>query len=204
VLQALEGLRPLTISRRHINVENSDKTVRRVFDASSLALRSPRHSAGDGVIARGRSMAQQILGDAGNALEKTAQICLSPSVPPDTVVEDHISRCNKLLQCPSTGEPAATSKRRCKLSPGVQVRQVDVADLCLLVPVEHGVDGLGKLGAAGLVDATCINPSELETMLGREGEGLLDFAMSFPELDCGSPRCWKVTSSSSHAWERIA
>jgi len=39
----------------------------------------------------------------------------------------------------------------------MRVAQVDVAHLRLLIPVKHRVNGLGKLGTAGLIDtnSTC-------------------------------------------------
>jgi hypothetical protein len=39
------------------------------------------------------------------------------------------------------------------------VGKIGVANLSPCIPIEHGVDGLGELGTARLVDATSINPA---------------------------------------------
>ena len=37
--------------------------------------------------------------------------------------------------------------------------------MCLAIPFKHGVDGLGQLGAAGFVDAACVDPDPVVAVL---------------------------------------
>jgi hypothetical protein len=44
------------------------------------------------------------------------------------------------------------------------ISEINVAFCCTPVPSKHAVDGLLKLGAARLVDATCVHPKVLQTI----------------------------------------
>lgn len=46
----------------------------------------------------------------------------------------------------------------------IEMQKVNESDLTHLVPPKHGVDGLGKLGAAGLVDAANVHPDVRDRM----------------------------------------
>ena len=45
-----------------------------------------------------------------------------------------------------------------------ELKRSNQAHLRLLVPVEHGVDGLGQIGAAGFVDAASVNPAVINAL----------------------------------------
>ena len=55
------------------------------------------------------------------------------------------------------------------------VVQVGIANLGFGIPLEHGVDGFGKLGTAGLVDAASIDPYPVITVVKRNIASLFDF-----------------------------
>lgn len=55
------------------------------------------------------------------------------------------------------------------------VVQVDIANLGFGIPLEHGVDGFGKLCTAGLVDAASIDPYPVITVVKRNIASLFDF-----------------------------
>ena len=82
-------------------------------------------------------------------------------------------RCQELLQSPAALEPAAAADQMTHVEHAgtlhVEIIQhhthnardageVDVADGGVTVPCEHGIDGLGELGAGCLVDAACVDP----------------------------------------------
>src|SRR4051812_20244444 len=55
---------------------------------------------------------------------------------------------------------------------------MDVANLGLSIPMEHGVDGLAQLGAAALEDTAGIHPGVLKTVAECLAACLMDFVMS--------------------------
>ena len=57
----------------------------------------------------------------------------------------------------------------------IDVCEVSDADCGLAIPFEHGVDGLGELRAALLVDATCVYPPPVVSEAGRELTEFDDF-----------------------------
>jgi hypothetical protein len=69
-----------------------------------------------------------------------------------------VRRGNELLQRPAAREPAAAGDAGAGLVLlrdhfRGYIRQIGVAHIGVAVPAKHGVDGLGQLGAALLVDA---------------------------------------------------
>jgi len=66
----------------------------------------------------------------------------------------------------------------------VQVCQKDVADGGVLIPAEHGVDGLGELSTRLLVDATGVDPCPAIAVLRGECACFLD--LEKPSLLRGS------------------
>lgn len=97
---------------------------------------------------------------AGDVASSCGQVKSVADKDPFTVVELDIWGCEKLLQGPTSGEPAASSERlRVDALSGLEICEVDVADCGISVPGKHAVDGLGKLGTTGLVDATRVDPN---------------------------------------------
>lgn len=54
------------------------------------------------------------------------------------------------------------------------IGEIRVALLSLSVPSIHGIDGLGELSTAFLIDTTGINPDPLVSSLKRQGTTLVD------------------------------
>lgn len=105
---------------------------------------------------------------AGNAVGSCGQVKSVANKDPFTVVELDIWGCEQLLQGPASREPAATSERlRVDALSGLEIREVDVADIGISVPGKHAVDGLGQLGATRLVDATRVDPNVGVASLSR-------------------------------------
>jgi len=78
-------------------------------------------------------------------------------------VEFDSSRREEFLKRPPPGKPAAVLKGRSWISDRfcvAHILEVNEADHRIFVPAKHGVDSLGELGAAGLVDADCVTRTE--------------------------------------------
>ena len=93
---------------------------------------------------------------------------LVPNHLPVCSEKDYSQRCQHLLKCPASAEPSTP----------VQVIQVsgivlepDVALCGARVPLVHGIDGLGQLGAAAFVDAASVDPCQaIASLLGDFAE----------------------------------
>lgn len=90
----------------------------------------------------------------------------------------------RVLKCPASREPLALlvlpehSFLFIGTSPSLHIGHVDIAYLCVLIPLEHRVDGLRELGAAGLVYTARVNP--LKTL--RPAQEQLDLEKAYNEL----------------------
>jgi hypothetical protein len=60
----------------------------------------------------------------------------------------------------------------------MNVSQIRVAFFGLLIPSKHGVDGFGQLGAAILVDATYVDPGEIESIIASLFAEIFDLSIS--------------------------
>jgi hypothetical protein len=61
---------------------------------------------------------------------------------------------------------------------GGHIGEIGVADFSLLVPPEHRVDCLGKLAAAGFIDAASVNPGVIQAIFQSLVATILDFGVS--------------------------
>jgi hypothetical protein len=78
---------------------------------------------------------------------------------PFSRVEFHLSRCNQLLESPSSLEPVAILEVGSRLVRSSRnIRKIGQAYLSVLVPLIHAIDSLGKFGTARLIDAAGIGP----------------------------------------------
>lgn len=84
---------------------------------------------------------------------------------------------DEFLECPPATEPLARAKSRVVIR--AEVGEKDDADLGFTVPFKHGVDGLGELGTARLVDTTSVDPDvfQPEAHCGFAGPHDLDEAL---------------------------
>ena len=106
--------------------------------------------------------------DLGDTLYKANKIALRASRSPVLGEKLDAERCDELLERPSTAKPPTLAEGGA-LSPmvlsGRDVGEVCVADRCEAVPLVHGVDGFGKLGAAGFVDTAGVDPDVVVAVL---------------------------------------
>lgn len=61
----------------------------------------------------------------------------------------------------------------------MDVSQIRVAFFGLLIPSKHGVDGFGQLSAAVLVDTTCVDPREIESIIASIFTETFDLSISY-------------------------
>ena len=110
--------------------------------------------------------------DLGDALNKVDEIALRADCGPVLREKLHADRRDKLLERPSTAKPPAQVKGgtpSMMVLSGRDVGEICIADLCEAVPLVHGVDGFGKLGAAGFVDTARVDPDVAIAVLSRNG-----------------------------------
>src|SRR5262249_8258215 len=100
---------------------------------------------------------------------------------PAPVKEDEPLWSDEFLQGPPAREPAALLEGRGV--GGLDVDQVGVTHLGIAVPLEHGVDGLGKLGAAALVDAARVDPDISIAVATRLGAAVAHLGEAFLPAD---------------------
>jgi hypothetical protein len=92
-------------------------------------------------------------GDPGDFCNIAFEVVFRAYTGPVLREEINDTGCNELLQSSSSGEPSAITKpvldvensAPTRVEDGVyagDVNEVDVADFCVSVPLEHGVDGL--------------------------------------------------------------
>ena len=91
--------------------------------------------------------------------------------------DDHAGR-DELLKRPATPEPTAPAEPggpHSHVPVGGDIREEGIADLGVAVPVEHRVDGLGQLGAAGFIDTAGVDPDVAVTVAAGDFARLPDF-----------------------------
>lgn len=100
---------------------------------------------------------------------------------PPLVQKDHPRWGEELLECPATSEPCTVPNLFPCGFPAVilllkpeEIGEICVALLSLSVPSIHGIDGVGELSTAFLIDTTGINPDSLVSSLKRQGTTLVD------------------------------
>ena len=115
--------------------------------------------------------------DLGDALNKVDEIALRADCGPVLREKLHADRRDKLLERPSTAKPPAQVKGgtpSMMVLSGRDVGEICIADLCEAVPLVHGVDGFGKLGAAGFVNATGVDPDVVIAVLSCDAACMED------------------------------
>jgi hypothetical protein len=86
---------------------------------------------------------------------------------PSGIVKAYDCSGNRLLQCPTPLKPTTLPKAGLWLQGifvDIDVTEVGLADLSILVPFEHAVDGHAQLCRVRLSDAARIHPSIRETI----------------------------------------
>ena len=164
LLEALERHMALAIQRRHRNAKEAHQAVRAVLDARRVPVRRPRHALRDAEVRERPPQREHRARDRRQRLDGPCIVRLRAEHAPVRPEEEHECGREQLLQRPPAPEPAARGHGACPprlcLYVGREghVAEVGVADLCERVPVKHGVDRLGELRAARLVDAARVDP----------------------------------------------
>jgi hypothetical protein len=181
-LQALESFLALAVQERHVDVEQAQETVRSVFYSRCRAACRPAHASGYARVRCGQLFGQELFGNSGDGLEhwqdtrstrpwrhelvkSTATPCEAfavfvPNDVPISIKEDTAVGREQFLQRPASREPFAFAERTWIV--GTVVVKPYETLVCGFVPLVHGIDGLGKLCAAPLVDAAGVYPGECE------------------------------------------
>lgn len=111
-LQTQKGFAAFSVDQRQVDVEDAEEAVSAVFLALRPAARGPRHAPRDGhFVHRGRVL-EDLLVDAGDAREEGLELRLGADVVPVLVEEGNVSGCDKFLERPAAGEPAALPELR--------------------------------------------------------------------------------------------
>lgn len=155
LLQPKEGILALAVDQRYRDREEAHQAVRRILDPRRHPASRPGHFArhrDDGRI--GPSKDADV--DARDFRQQALEQRLAAEQFPVLGVEDNVPRGDELLQSPPSREPAAVSEFRTEAM--LRIDQVGIADGRPAIPRVHGVDGLGQLRAARLVDAAGIDP----------------------------------------------
>jgi len=83
-LETGEGSVALAVDKGHVDVEDAEEAVGRVFDAGGLSLGGPGHSAGDGYFGEGGGVGEDGFWDAGDAGYEVCEVLFVASVGPVT------------------------------------------------------------------------------------------------------------------------
>lgn len=189
---------PFSIDEWQEHAKDAQQAVHFVLLQRCCALGRPTHSLLNTELAKGLSSqsGDRELGDLMDFLLQGR----SGTQPLALIVEElDARRRQELLQCPTTGKPAAASKG---FSPSCgkgfsvgdfvryrHVRQVYVALGCKLVPAKYRVNRCAELITGRLVDTACIHPAVLEVVrcssLAAEADlaiARLAFACAFYQL----------------------
>ena len=189
LLQPQEGVLALAVEDGHADAEEPHERVGDVLDPGGAPVGGPGHALGDAGVVDEARVEQGQLVDPRHLGDGLGQRRLGPQEAPPLGVEDDAARGQQLLQGPAAREPAAAAE---VVLPGpvalgvvvhVHVLEVGVAHGRLLVPRVHGVDGLGHLGAALLVDAARVDPDVVVAILGRLAAGVRDLGVPGLELE---------------------
>ena len=170
-LQASEGVVPLSIDHRHINIEQAQETIRFILHLGRLPLRSPRHSLSHANIPP-RVRQENLSRDPSDLCDERLEARFGPDFFPVATEEGHVLRCDQFLKRPSASKPLTIAELGALgkwILIARHIRHVCVARLRLSVPMEHGIERFRKLHLICLVDTACVNPHIFESY----GTGLL-------------------------------
>ena len=149
----------------------------------------PAHSSANSDGRKIVGIRKRILINACDLREKTSyrRRTLGSPPRPAVVIEVQVPRGYQLLQGPPSAEPPTAREVGLELLPGLnrcgvmlsalEVRKVRKTHGCPSAPLKHGVNGLGQLSAATLVDAASVDLGVFEVpQLPGKATCLLDFA----------------------------
>lgn len=151
-------------------------------------MRRPGHASRHAQLQGVYPAIQDLLVDVGDFADGFGEfrwcMFLSKKAPIFGVKEDDFWS-NELLKRPASCEPATVAQiiveyaGVCSSEDWFDVGEIGIALGRLFIPKIHGVDGLGQLSAAGLVDAASVDPYVIESptnsKLGSAGD--LDVAL---------------------------
>ena len=169
----------LKSEKRLVDVEYPEETVGDVLRTSGLSFRRPAHSmrnahrvqsspqtrpprdrqvasGPDGFVAEEENVAH-----ARNFADQTGNNLPGRHRYPVGAEEHQFWWGDQFLEPPPSRKPAALLEilvSKDVFKAGGDISQVGVAHFGSFVPAHHGIDGLGELSTAGLVDATRIDP----------------------------------------------
>lgn len=156
---------PFSVLWRHVDVEDTDKTVRLIFDLRTLSVGGPRHPLSNGDILERFLVSQDGRRDASHGRDLGIESVLGPQDVPCLGAEEHLLGSYELLECPSTQEPAAVayakleglgislgawlSRFRCDLA-SFSLSCSFICIVCSLRGLRAGVDGFRNIGLGGI------------------------------------------------------
>ena len=125
---------------------------------------------------------------------------------PAAIVEPNSLRRNEFLECPASCEPLALAETVLEAFVDGEVGEVCVTRLSIFVPPKHGVDRLCQFAAAGLINATGVNPAVSKAIVARQFADFPHFADAVCLARSEQPhfRILRLASSASQVWERMA
>ncbi len=186
LLQAQERTLPLAIDQGHVDIKDAQHRISHVLGPRRDALRHPGHSPGDAGPPN-RPRAYQVHFRYTRGLRQRGfQFRFGSETFPVRREEDDSSGCQEFLQRPAPREPSAaqedvvgdpfTGFMNPTDHPVWHVDEVNVTNFSVPIPRKHGIDGLGQLGTARLVDAVRVDPKVFEFVLQRLRAGPADLS----------------------------
>jgi len=164
LLQSPKRLLALTIEQRHVDIKDAQQAVSRVLEPRGVPLCSPGHPLRDARFGQ-RGLATEVCDlDPGDPAQAVPVFEPRADTRPIAGKQYHLSRREELLERPAAREPASPAEIKLSLirvGVDADVGKVGVAHGGPFVVAEHGVDGLGELGAAPFVDAATSQDTQL-------------------------------------------
>jgi hypothetical protein len=147
VLQPSKCLPAFPIEKRHVNIEDTQKTVCHILHTSCSAPGGPAHPPSHG------NFFQRVVRVSKNAFAYPREsrkhfvgpVFIPPEIPGAVKEVDRVG-CDEFLESPASSEPLAIVQRTVDALTRIPVRYISVANIGIPIPVKHGVDRLGELG----------------------------------------------------------
>ena len=162
LLKAYERLESFAVDRGHVDVEEAQQGVRLVLEASRVPFGCPCHALCDAVKGVVHLAGQDAGWNTSDVLKERGKLSLVPEYRlPIPRYEDNKRGRDELLESPSAEVPPCCPERGVggmQIAIAIDIAHVYVTYLGAGIPEKHGVDGLGQLAAARLVDAACVVP----------------------------------------------
>ena len=157
-LESPKRVPALAIERRHVDIENPKEAVCLVLKPRRLSVLKSRHALCDAERRVAGLELQNAGRDVGPLLQNVRKIRLAPKNLPRAGEKHKEARGDELLERPAPAKPVA-AKQVALIRDDRDIAQVPITDARERVVAEHGVDRLGQLRAARLVDAAGITGS---------------------------------------------